>query len=105
MRRLEGDENYSSFMGMFLHTLLALEPNDALFSKQYGLKKIGMPEVWEQTQGSADVVVAVVDTGVQLDHEDLKPQHLGKQRGMGLDAEGRDKSSNRCRRRWKRVHR
>jgi subtilisin family serine protease len=45
-------------------------PNDAQWSSQWALRQIQMPYAWEVTQGSADVIVAVVDTGVYA-HPDL----------------------------------
>jgi len=45
-------------------------PNDAQWSSQWALRQIQMPYTWEVTQGSTDVVVAVVDTGVYA-HPDL----------------------------------
>src|SRR5690242_8908175 len=46
-------------------------PNDAHFAVQYGMTKIGAPQAWDITQGSSDVVVAVVDSGMDINHEDL----------------------------------
>ncbi|GEM_PF-6797720 len=47
-------------------------PNDSLYSQYlWGPKKIGMEQAWDITQGSKDVIVAVVDTGVDYTHEDL----------------------------------
>ena len=46
-------------------------PNDAHFATQYGMTKIGAPQAWDITQGSSDVVVAVIDTGMDINHEDL----------------------------------
>src|SRR5690242_142581 len=46
-------------------------PNDAHFGSQYGLTKIGAPQAWDITQGSSDVVVGVMDTGIDINHEDL----------------------------------
>ncbi|MFC4072890.1 S8 family serine peptidase [Actinoplanes subglobosus] len=39
-------------------------PDDPLQSRQWGNRVIGSPAAWDVTTGSADVVVAVVDTGV-----------------------------------------
>ncbi|WP_433795891.1 S8 family serine peptidase [Actinoplanes sp. CA-252034] len=39
-------------------------PNDPLQSQQWGNRVIGSPAAWDVTTGSADVTVAVVDTGV-----------------------------------------
>ena len=44
--------------------------NDTDFAKQWSLAKIGAPEAWAHTTG-AGVRVGIVDTGVDLTHEDL----------------------------------
>ena len=50
----------------------ALEtPNDPSFSLQWGLPKISAPEAWDLTHGLNTVKVAVLDTGIDSDHEDL----------------------------------
>lgn len=46
---------------------------DPLFDKQWGMVDIGVKEAWRVTKGSQDMVVAVIDTGVDYTHEDLLP--------------------------------
>ena len=46
-------------------------PNDPSFPNQWGLTKINCPAAWDRTTGSANVVVAVIDTGIDLDHPEL----------------------------------
>jgi len=68
-------------LGALLGTLLGLpgatsaqnitEPNDPLFPKQWALPHVGASCAWASTIGSADVTVAVVDSGVDLKHPDL----------------------------------
>ena len=51
-------------------------PNDSFFSNLWGLNNAGdtdidAPEAWDITQGNSNVVVAVLDSGVDYDHPDL----------------------------------
>ncbi|NUO78680.1 S8 family serine peptidase [candidate division KSB1 bacterium] len=48
-------------------------PDDSLFAKQWALATLRAVEAWEITTGSRDILVAVIDTGVDLDHPDLQP--------------------------------
>ncbi len=51
----------------------ALEgPNDPLRKFQYSLDAMNVPEAWKTTQGDRKVIVAVIDSGVDDDHKDLK---------------------------------
>ena len=66
---------------------LARLPNDPLFHQQWGLHNAGQavfadqgkvdadidaPAAWDISIGSTGVVVAVLDTGIDITHEDLK---------------------------------
>ncbi len=46
-------------------------PDDARYGELWGLQKIAAPRAWDASRGSAGVVVAVADTGVQANHPDL----------------------------------
>jgi subtilisin family serine protease len=80
-------------------------PNDADFSKLYGMHNTGenggkagadikAVKAWDITTGSKDVVVAVIDTGINYEHPDIKPNYWNNPGEMGLDSEGKDKSTN-----------
>ncbi len=48
-------------------------PNDPGLRRQWGLAKIGAPRAWDVTTGlGAKVTIAVLDTGVDLRHPDLR---------------------------------
>src|SRR5262245_46032757 len=47
-------------------------PDDPFFSQQYALAKIESPTAWEVTTGSTNVVVALIDSGLNYNHEDLR---------------------------------
>ncbi len=51
----------------------AAAPSDPHFERQWGLERIGAPEAWDRGVGEG-ITVAVVDTGIDLDHEDLASQ-------------------------------
>ena len=51
---------------------IAATPTDPYYtSNQWNLPQIGLPAAWDTTTGSAGVIVAVVDTGVDAAHPDL----------------------------------
>ena len=47
-------------------------PNDPYYQDQWYLKKINMENAWDLSTGSNTVYVAVLDTGVDYNHPDLK---------------------------------
>ena len=47
-------------------------PNDQYYSLQWHYPLINLPQAWDVTTGSSDVIVAVIDTGVILSHPDLQ---------------------------------
>lgn len=49
-----------------------LTPNDPNYRLQWHYEDIGVPAAWDLTQGDPNVLVAVVDTGVLIDHPDLR---------------------------------
>ncbi len=51
---------------------LTAVPNDTMYGNLWGMPKISMPDAWDITTGSSDAVVAVIDTGMDLDHPDLE---------------------------------
>jgi len=68
-----------------LHFLLGrtkgIVPNDPGFSKQWGLPKINATEAWENQKGDSNVVIAIIDTGVDYNHEDLTDKILRDENG------------------------
>jgi thermitase len=46
-------------------------PDDTSYDRQWGPQKIQAPAAWDVTTGTSDVIIAIVDTGVDLNHPDL----------------------------------
>jgi len=46
-------------------------PNDSFFGSQWHYQAINLPIAWDTSTGSNEVIVAVLDSGVLLDHPDL----------------------------------
>lgn len=48
-------------------------PNDEFFAPyQWNLSQIDVESGWELTEGSEEVIIAIIDTGVDVQHQDLK---------------------------------
>ena len=90
-------------------------PNDPQFSDQWALNNLGQDggkanadigalKAWQKTHGTSDVVVAVLDTGVDYSHTDLAanmwvrpdsiPQYTDDQLGTFNDLQGYDADAN-----------
>jgi thermitase len=52
-------------------------PNDTLFSRQWNLARIDAPQAWDVTMGDPSVIIAVLDSGIDLTHEDLAGRYAG----------------------------
>jgi len=66
-------------------------PNDSLYGLQYYLQQVFAEQAWEVHKGEdgeEDVVIAIVDSGVDWDHEDLV-DNLWQNLGEDVDGDGR----------------
>ena len=68
-----------------------VEPNDPLYSKQWYIPAVKADRVWKQTKGSKTQIIAILDTGVDWKHPDLKDKiwtNPGEKPGNGIDDNG-----------------
>jgi thermitase len=49
----------------------AIIPNDPLYGDQWGLPKISAPSAWDIQTGSSSIILSIIDSGVNYNHEDL----------------------------------
>jgi subtilisin family serine protease len=52
--------------------LANITPNDPYCGNQWYLAKIKADSAWEKISASPDIVIAVIDSGIQINHPDLK---------------------------------
>ncbi len=70
VRRYRANPNVLYAEPDFVVQALAI-PNDPLWSQQWDMTKISCPTAWDTQTDSSDVVVAVIDTGIDFGHPDL----------------------------------
>jgi subtilisin family serine protease len=71
----------------YLAHIIAI-PNDPEYSSQWGLAKINAPVAWDVVTGTTDVVIAIIDAGIDVTHPDLSGQlwqNPGEIVGNGID--------------------
>lgn len=66
------DKNVTAASGSSIVRVFETIPNDPRYGNQYGLINIKVPQAWDRTTGSSSVVIAILDTGIDTDHEDLQ---------------------------------
>ena len=66
----------TSFFILFLvfaePVLASITPNDPFYKNQWYLSKIKADSAWEKITESPDIVVAVIDSGIDINHPDLE---------------------------------
>ena len=76
-----------SHPNFIVHTEERFTPDDPQYPQQWHLNNTGQrgglddadidaEEAWDITTGSSDIIIAVIDSGVQIQHEDLEPNQF-----------------------------
>lgn len=66
------DDSYPPVFPNLVYGTDATRVNDPLYTKQYFHEDMNVSDAWNKTMGKSSVIVAVIDTGVDYNHEDLK---------------------------------
>ncbi|HEY8269825.1 MAG TPA: S8 family peptidase [Pseudobdellovibrionaceae bacterium] len=72
IRALDKDKKYTDNPD-FISAPQQTPGADPLFNNQWGMKDIDVADAWKVNIGSPEMIVAVIDTGVDYTHEDLVP--------------------------------
>ncbi len=70
-------EDFFTIQGSFK---AALSPSDSAYSNQWYLQKIKAETAWDERRESPDITIAIIDSGVQTNHPDLKDNIWRNQR-------------------------
>ena len=76
-----------------IYTVRAFEtiPNDPLYGQLYGMPQIRANLAWDEHTGDQDFVIAIIDTGLDYNHEDITSNawtNPGEIQGNGQDDDG-----------------
>jgi len=66
-------------------------PNDPYWGQLYGMEQIHAPAAWDDHTGDATFVIAVIDSGLDYEHQDITGNlwtNTGEVPGNGLDDDG-----------------
>lgn len=78
-------------------TQVVAPPNDARYGEQWALQVMGVPNAWAQFPANAPtVIVAVLDTGVCLDHPDLAGKFVAGYDFVENDTTPQDANGHGC---------
>jgi subtilisin family serine protease len=74
--------------------LIQHTPNDPLWSYQWGPQSINCPQAWDIEQGSLDVRIAIVDTGIDYTHDDITNYNYCGWDWVNMDSDPMDDHSH-----------
>ena len=99
VKRLQADPAVAWAQPNYIRRAQQTIPNDELYDRQWHYEQINLPDAWDTTTGSRDIIVAVLDTGILSGHPDIERLVDGYdfvsnafrgQDGDGIDADPED---------------
>jgi subtilisin family serine protease len=89
--RFGSDSSVTNVSPNYLRYVTSIPPDDPGLSGQWALEDVRAGDAWQTTTGSGDVVIADIDTGVDVLHPDLAAniwRNPGELPGNGVDDDG-----------------
>lgn len=71
VEKLKNQFNVVNAQPDYVMNLSSTSPNDHIFGMQHSMRKISAPQAWDKCTGSNEIVVGVVDSGIDYTHPDL----------------------------------
>ena len=90
VKRLNANPNVEYATPDYYIKLRDTRPDDLRYPQQWGLEKIQAPKAWDKTTGSAEIVVGIIDSGIDGVHEDLVAnlwRNQGETLANGIDTD------------------
>ncbi|HTX19161.1 MAG TPA: S8 family serine peptidase [Bacteroidota bacterium] len=94
LRELRSDPSIEYAEPDYIRHVTDFTPNDPQYSNQGYLSTIQAQKAWDISKGDTTVVIGIVDTGTDYNHEDLAANIWTNPGETGLDAQGHDKRFN-----------
>ncbi len=67
---------------------------DVRYADNWGASRVNAPALWQKNIRGAGVTVAIVDTGMDINHPQLRKQLATNAGELGQDKQGKDKATN-----------
>ncbi len=78
LARLRADPRVSAAQLNYYLKPMAFTPNDTYYGQEWNLQEFGLEQAWSTETGASNrTVIAVIDTGVQMNHPDLQAKIVG----------------------------
>lgn len=80
------------FLALAEPVLASIMPNDPYYKNQWYLAKISANSAWEKISESPDMVIAVIDSGIDISHPDLKENIWRNQKEININNKDDDRN-------------